>query len=77
MTLPRFSLGFEGTENIIYFFYKFIIFRVNKKKDDIRSKYLYFDFFHETVNSHNLEGANNFVYVIFVLHSVMKTQIIL
>ena len=37
-TLPSFSPGYEGTENMFYFFYK-IIFRLNKKKDDIRSAY--------------------------------------
>ena len=33
-TLPRFSTGYEGTENMFYFFYK-IIFSLNKEKDDI------------------------------------------
>ena len=32
-----------------------IIFRLNKEKDNIRSAYVYFNFFHETVNSHNSE----------------------
>ena len=35
-TLPRFSPGYEGTENIIYLFYKIIIFRLNKEKGDIQ-----------------------------------------
>ena len=34
-TLPRFSPGYEGTENVFYFFYKIIIFRLTKEKDDI------------------------------------------
>ena len=72
--LPRFSPGCEGTENMFYFFYKIIIFRLNKEKDDIRSAYVYFNFFHETVNSHNLETANHNAHVIFVLHSAMKTH---
>ena len=36
-TLPRFSPGYEGTENMFYFFYKIIIFCFNKEKDFIRS----------------------------------------
>ena len=61
-------------ENMFYFFYK-IIFRRNKKKDDKRDAYVYFNFFHETVNSHNLETANHIAHVIFVIHSAMKTLI--
>ena len=38
---PRFSPGYEGTENMFYFFYKIIIFRLNKGKDDIRSAYYF------------------------------------
>ena len=53
-TLLRFSPGYEGTENMFYFFYRIIIFRLNKEKDDIRSAHVFFNFFHETVNSHNL-----------------------
>ena len=41
-TLPRFSTGYGGTDNMFYFFYKSIIFIVNKKKDDIRSAYCKF-----------------------------------
>ena len=33
-TLLRFSTGYEGTDNMFYFFYKIIIFSVNKEKDD-------------------------------------------
>ena len=54
-TLPRFSPGYEGTENMFHIFYKIIIFRLNKKKDYIRRAYLYLNFFHETVTSHNLK----------------------
>ena len=36
-TLPRFSPGYEGTDNMFYLFYKIVIFSVNKKKDDLRS----------------------------------------
>ena len=43
---------------MFYFFYKIIIFRLNKEKDDIRSAYVYFSFFYETVNS-QLELANH------------------
>ena len=28
-TLPRFSTGYEGAENMFYFFYKIIIFRLD------------------------------------------------
>ena len=31
-----------------YFFYKIIIFRLKKEKDNIRSSYAYFNFFHKT-----------------------------
>ena len=55
LTLSRFSPGYEGTENMFYFFYEMIIFCFNKEKDDIRSEYEYLKFFHETVTSHNLE----------------------
>ena len=41
---------------MFYFFYKIIIFRLNKEKDDIRSAHVYSNFVHETVNSHNLEA---------------------
>ena len=51
-TLPRFSPGYEGTENMFYFFYEIIISRLNK---DVRSAYVYFNFFDETVISHNIE----------------------
>ena len=40
---------------MFYFFYKINIFRLNIEKDDIRCAYAYFNFIHETVNSHNLE----------------------
>ena len=62
----------------VYLFYKIIIFRLNKKKDDIRSANVYFDFFHETVNSHNLETANHFGHVIlnlFLIHSAVKPHL--
>ena len=36
--LPSFSPGYEGTDNMFYFFYE-IIFRLNKKKDDARSTF--------------------------------------
>ena len=54
-TLLRFSPGYEGTDNMFYFFYKIIVFGFSKEKDDIRNAYVYFNFFHETVTSHNLE----------------------
>ena len=57
---------------MFYFFYKIIIFSLNKEKDDIRKAYVYLSFFHGTVASvtfHNLE------IFIFVLHSAMKTYL--
>ena len=54
-TLSRFSPGYEGTDNMFYFFYKIIISYFNKEKDFIRSTYVYLNFFHETVTSQNLE----------------------
>ena len=75
-TLPRFSPGYEDMENMFYFFYKIIIFSLNKENDDIQSAYVYFNFFHETVNSHNLKTANHIAHVIFVLHSAVKTHLL-
>ena len=68
-TLPRFSPGYEGTENMIYFFYNIFIFWLYKKKDDMQSLFVWFYFFHETANSYNLGTANHIADVIFVLHS--------
>ena len=56
---------------IFFLFYKIIIFRLTKKKD-IRGAYLYFNFFHETVNSHYLETASFIAHVIFVLHIALR-----
>ena len=58
-TFPWFLPSYEGTENMFYFFYKIIIFRLNKEIDDIGSVYVSVYFFNETVNSHNLETANH------------------
>ena len=72
--LPRFSPGYEGTDRRACFFfliYKIISFQLNKVKDDIQSA---FYFFHETVNSHNLETASHIVHIIFVHRSAMKTH---
>ena len=74
-TLPRFSPGYEVTENMFYFFYKIIIFRSSKEKDYIRSAYVYLKFFHETVPSYNLETEPTMLYVIFVLYSAMKRHL--
>ena len=70
----EFLPGSEGTENMFYLFYE-VIFHLKKEKDDIRSVYVYFNFFHETVNSHNLETANHIAQVIFLLHSAIKTHL--
>ena len=60
---------------MFYFFYN-IIFCLNKEKDAIQSAYIYFHFFFETVNSHNLETATHIAYVILVvLRSAMKTHL--
>ena len=75
-TLPKFSLGYGGTDNTFYFFCKTISFRLNKEKDNVQSIYVYFNFFHETVTSQNMEAANNVAHAIFVLlHSAMKTHV--
>ena len=47
-TLPKFSPGYEGTDNMLHLFYKTIIFRLKEEKDNIRGAYVYFNFFHET-----------------------------
>ena len=41
-TLPRFSTGYGSMINMFNFFYKIIIFIVNKEKDDKRSAYCKF-----------------------------------
>ena len=61
--LPRFSTDYEGTDNMFYFFYKIIIFSLNKEKDDIQSSYCKF--------SQLWDRSNLIVHVIFVLHSAM------
>ena len=43
-TLLRFSTGYGGTEAMFYFFYKIIIFIVNKEKGYIRSSYCKFSY---------------------------------
>ena len=40
-TLPRFSPGYEGMENMFYFFCKIITFWLNKKKDNIQRKHVF------------------------------------
>ena len=76
-SLLKFSPGYEKSrENMFYVFYKTITFRLNKEKDDIRNAYVKFYFFHEIVNSHNLEKANHIACVIFFFHSAIKTQLL-
>ena len=58
---PRFSPGYEGTDNMFYFFYKIIIFRLNKEKYEAR-----------TENFQILKTANHIAQVIFVLHSACR-----
>ena len=55
---------------MFYYFYTIIIFLLNREKDDKRSAYVYFNFFHVTVNSHNLETN-----VILLFYSAMKTHL--
>ena len=62
-TLLRFSTGYEGTDNMFYFFYKIFIFIVNKEKDGLRSKYCKFS------------QSNHIAHAIFVFHSAMKTLV--
>ena len=64
---PRFSPGYGGTENMFYFFYKIIIFRLNKEKDDIQSAYCKF--------SQLGDRVNHIAHVICVLNSAMKTHL--
>ena len=68
-----FSPDYEGTENMFYFFYKIMIFRLDKDKDDIWSAYVYFNFFHETLTTWRQQ--NHISHVIFILHSAMKTHL--
>ena len=84
---PRRSQGFSptrefsqevlcsSTKNMFYFLNKIINFRLNKEKDDIRSAYVQLYFYHETVNSYNLEKPSYIANVIAVLHSAKKTNL--
>ena len=58
-TLLKFSPGYESTENMFHFFYKIIYLFLNKEKDNVQREYVYLNFFHETVTSHNLKRANH------------------
>ena len=62
-TLPRFSPGYDGRENMFYFFYKIITFWLYKKKDDILNVFVQFCFFYESVNSYNLETVRYIAHV--------------
>ena len=73
-TMPWFSPGYKSTDNISYFFFKMI--RLDKEKDNIRSKYVYFYFFRKTFNSHNFETTNHIAHVIFVFYSATKTHLL-
>ena len=53
---------------MFYFFYKIIIFIVNKKKDNIQSTYCKF--------SQLGDSMNHIAHIIFMLHSVMKTHLL-
>ena len=75
--MQEFSPGYESTKNVLSLLYNYKL--ANKEKDDnnlYAKRYVYFNFFHETVNSYNLETANRIAHVIFVLHSAMKTQLL-
>ena len=77
-TLSRFSQGYGG-HVLQCFFYKIVISPRNKEKT-IYTKckcILKFFFSHETVNSLNVVTANHIVNVIFVLHSVVKTYLLI
>ena len=52
---------------MFYFFYKIIIFILNKEKDDIQSAHCKF--------SQLGDGANHIARIIFVLYSAMKTHL--
>ena len=67
-TCSRFLTNFKSTDNMLHFFYKITLL--------IRSANRKFFFFHETLNSYNLETANRIDHVIFVLHSAMKTELL-
>ena len=49
--------------------------KLNEQKDDIRSAHIYFNFFHKTVNSHNLETTNKIAQVIFGLQRFENTLV--
>ena len=57
-----------------FIFFKIIIFGFNKEKHDIRSAYVLFKFFNDTVNSHS-EIANHIADVIFVFHNLVKNHL--
>ena len=67
------NFAYEGTENMFYFFYKISIFRLNKEKDDIRSKRVFIlQFLSRNCNFSQLgDRAKHIAHVIFVLHSAI------
>ena len=69
-----FTRLWKHREHVLFF--SKIIFGLNKEKGDIWSVYVYFNFFHEIVNSHNLETANNIAHVVFVLYISIKTHML-
>ena len=73
VTLPRFSPGYEGTENMFYFFYKTIIFLLNKEKGAC----VWFNLFSWNSKFVQLgDRTNHIAHVIFVLHSAMKAHLL-
>ena len=58
------------------YFIKLLFSVLTKKKTiyEIRI-HVYFNFFHKTVSSHNMETEQTILHVIFVLHSAMKTHL--
>ena len=77
LCMPKFSPGYEGTENMFWFFYQIIIFRLNKKKDDIQRGYVKSCLIHETVNFSTWRQPTIIIaQSIFMLHSTIKTQLL-
>ena len=66
-----FSTGYEGTDNMFYFFFiKLLFSMLTKRKTIYKAHECILYFFHETVNSIYFQTANHIAQIIFVLQFI-------
>ena len=65
--LPRFSPGYEGTENMLYFFYKTITFRLKRKA-------IYEACIDSFISFMKLNFKHSFIYCHFVINTACKSS---